>query len=62
MVMAINKLKIKPDYVLADAMKLPIDIPTLDIIKGDLRSHTIGCASIIAKVIRDDYMDLMDKK
>jgi ribonuclease HII len=61
MVMAINKLKIKPDYVLADAMKLPIDIPTLDIIKGDLRSHTIGCASIVAKVIRDDLMIELSK-
>ena len=62
MVMAINKLKIKPDYVLADAMKLPIDIPTLDIIKGDLRSHSIGCASIVAKVIRDDFMIELSKK
>ncbi len=62
MVEAINKLKIKPDYVLADAMKLPIDIPTMDIIKGDLRSHTIGCASIVAKVIRDDFMIELSKK
>lgn len=61
MVEAINKLKIKPDYVLADAMKLPIDIPTMDIIKGDLRSHTIGCASIVAKVIRDDFMIELSK-
>ncbi len=56
MIESIKKLKIKPDYVLADAMKLPIDIPTMDIIKGDLRSHSIGCASIVAKVIRDDFM------
>ena len=56
MIESIKRLKIKPDYVLADAMKLPIDIPTMDIIKGDLRSHSIGCASIVAKVIRDDFM------
>lgn len=62
MVESINRLKIKPDYVLADAMKLPIDIPTMDIIKGDLRSHTIGCASIVAKVIRDDLMIELSKK
>ena len=62
MVESINKLKIKPDYVLADAMKLPIDIPTMDIIKGDLRSHSIGCASIVAKVIRDDFMIELSKK
>ncbi len=62
MVESINKLKIKPDFVLADAMKLPIDIPTMDIIKGDLRSHSIGCASIVAKVIRDDFMIELAKK
>lgn len=62
MVESINKLSIKPDFVLADAMKLPIDIPTLDIIKGDLRSHSIGCASIVAKVLRDDFMVELSKK
>ncbi len=62
MVEAINKLKIKPDFVIADAMKLPIDIPTMDIIKGDLRSHSIGCASIVAKVIRDDFMIELSKE
>lgn len=62
MVESINKLKIKPDFILADAMKLPIDIPTMDIIKGDLRSHSIGCASIVAKVIRDDLMIELSKQ
>ena len=62
MVESITKLKIKPDFVLADAMKLPIDIPTMDIVKGDLRSHSIGCASIVAKVIRDDFMIELSKK
>lgn len=62
MVESINKLKIKPDFVLADAMKLPIDIPTMDIIKGDLRSHSIGCASIVAKVMRDDFMIELSKE
>ncbi|MBQ8292760.1 MAG: ribonuclease HII [Bacilli bacterium] len=59
---SVNNLKVKPDYVIADAMNLPIDIPTMSIIKGDLRSHTIACASIIAKVIRDDYMVELSKK
>ncbi len=56
MLNSIQNLAIKPDYILADAMKLPIDIPQMSLIKGDLRSHTIGCASIVAKVIRDDLM------
>ena len=62
MTKAIKGLTPKPDIVLSDAMPLHIDIETLPIIKGDQLSFTIGCASMIAKVIRDDYMDLMDKK
>ena len=62
MIDAINKLDIKPDYVLTDAMKLDLDIPTLPIIKGDLKSLTISAASVIAKVYRDNLMYELDKK
>jgi ribonuclease HII len=61
MTTAINELSVKPDYVLADAMPLHIDIPTEAIIKGDEKSFTIACASILAKVARDDYMVELDK-
>ena len=37
-------------------MPLNIDIPQMNIIKGDENSFLIGCASIVAKVVRDDYM------
>ena len=59
---AIKKLSVKPDYILTDAMKIHTDIPYMDIIKGDIRSYTIGCASIIAKVIRDDLMIELSKE
>ena len=62
MIDAINKLDKKPDYVLTDAMKLDLDIPTLPIIKGDLKSLTISAASVIAKVYRDNLMYELDKK
>ena len=62
MIMAINNCKIKPDYVLTDAMKLDIDIPVKPIIKGDLRSITISAASVLAKVTRDRMMYELDKK
>ncbi len=50
------------DYVLIDAMRLDLDIPTTSIIKGDLLSITISAASVIAKVTRDKMMYDLDKK
>jgi len=62
MTACLQKLKIKPDYVLTDAMKLDVDIPVMDIIKGDSKSISIAAASIIAKVSRDRYMVSIDAK
>jgi len=45
--------KLVPDYVLVDAEEFESSIPQRSIIKGDNLSHTIACASIIAKVYRD---------
>lgn len=64
MLRAVNNLKIKPDYIITDAM--PIDnytnIPSMPIIKGDAKSITIAAASVIAKVTRDRLMYEEDKK
>ena len=62
MIEAINNCKIKPDYVLTDAMKLDLDIPVKPIIKGDLRSITISAASVLAKVTRDKMLYELDNK
>ena len=62
MMTAIKNLKIKPDYVISDAMKMNLDIPVKPIIKGDALSESIAAASIIAKVSRDRFMDEMDLK
>ncbi|MGM9899699.1 MAG: ribonuclease HII [Bacilli bacterium] len=59
---ALSKLSIKPDYVLIDAMPLELEIPHQAIIKGDELSFMIGCASIIAKEARDDFMIELDQK
>lgn len=60
---AINNMKVKPDYILIDAMKLEkLTIPSKSIIKGDIKSITISASSIIAKVTRDRMMKLLDKK
>lgn len=63
MLEAISGLKIKPEHVLIDAMPLrELDIAHTSIIHGDALSASIGAASIIAKVTRDEYMDKMDIK
>ncbi len=55
---SIDKLKIKPDLILVDALN-NIDtkgIPYEPIIKGDAKVYSIAAASIIAKVTRDRIM------
>ena len=63
MIKAINSLKVKPDYVITDAMPIKdLGIHVEDIIHGDAKSASVAAASIIAKVVRDNYMDKMDIK
>lgn len=59
---SVESLSIKPDYVLVDAMTLPITIPQDSIIKGDAKSLAIAAASILAKTARDEYMEQLDKE
>ncbi len=63
MLEAVEKLKIKPEHVLIDAMPLnELSIPHTSIIHGDALSASIGAASVIAKVTRDTFMEKMDFK
>lgn len=56
---AIKELKIKPEYILIDAVDLNIN-NSRSIIKGDLVSISISAASILAKVTRDEIMYELD--
>lgn len=59
---AIEALKVKPDLLLNDAVRIPgVDIPQVPIIKGDAKSISIAAASIVAKVTRDRMMTEYDK-
>ena len=59
---AIESLKMQPDLLLNDAVRIPkVDIPQVPIIKGDAKSMSIAAASIIAKVTRDRLMIEYDK-
>ena len=59
---AFNKMDVKPEHVLIDAMPLELSVPTTSIIKGDAKSLTIAAASVIAKVTRDRMMDELHEK
>ena len=63
MLRATNSLKVKPDYIITDAMPLDgfTSVPHETIIKGDAKSITIAAASVIAKVTRDRIMYEIDK-
>lgn len=62
MMTCIDRLDVKPDVVLIDAVPINSDVETLSIIKGDALSYSIACASILAKVTRDRLMVELDKE
>jgi len=54
---AVHRLKIKPGLVVVDGNIVPdINLPCHCVIRGDTRSFSIACASIVAKVFRDRLM------
>lgn len=60
MMMAVMEMRVKPDFVLLDAVEIKkLDIPQKGIIKGDEKCLSIASASIIAKVTRDRLMTLL---
>ncbi len=57
MAIAVRQLKLKPEFVLLDAVEIKsLEIPHKGIIKGDEKCLSIAAASIIAKVTRDRIM------
>ncbi|EDS76267.1 ribonuclease HII [Clostridium botulinum C str. Eklund] len=54
---SVCELKISPDLVLSDGYKIKnCTISNEFVVKGDAKSASIACASIIAKVYRDNLM------
>ncbi|MFC4735586.1 ribonuclease HII [Bacillus daqingensis] len=61
MVRALERLPVQPDYLLIDAMELPVSINQKNLTKGDTKSVSIAAASIVAKVTRDREMAELDR-
>jgi ribonuclease HII len=57
---AVSSLRLRPDHLLIDAMKIDFDCPQTAIIHGDALSTSIAAASIIAKVERDAMIRAWD--
>ena len=58
---SINGLNKKPSKALIDGFKIPeINIQNEGIIGGDSKVESISAASIIAKVVRDKFMEMVD--
>ena len=67
MVKAVEGLKVKPSALIVDGNDTHLDFSGDDYlkevkyaVKGDAKSYTVGCASILAKVYRDNLMDNYD--
>ena len=62
MTKAVLGLKIVPDVTLVDGNDTALPIKAEYVVKGDSKSYSIGCASILAKVYRDNLMKEYSEK
>lgn len=58
MAQAVQGLTMVPDALLVDAMNVPVNVVQRKLIHGDAQSISIAAASIVAKVVRDDLMQM----
>ena len=59
---AIEGLEVAPDFALIDGNRVPqLNMDAQAVVKGDMRVAGISAASIIAKVVRDQEMEELDK-
>ena len=60
---AVKALEIQPHFVLVDGNRIPanLGLPAQAVVKGDSLVAEISAASILAKVARDQEMEVLDK-
>lgn len=54
---ALDRLAVEPDRILVDGRRIPELGEHTAVVKGDRKSMSIACASILAKVVRDRLME-----
>jgi ribonuclease HII len=60
---ALEGLALAPEHLLLDYFRLPeMNLPQTALVKGDQRSLSIACASILAKTARDERMRIEDER
>jgi ribonuclease HII len=59
---AVEALSPPADYLLVDAISIPLDLPQLPLIHGDAKCRSIAAASILAKTERDRLMLILDQQ
>jgi ribonuclease HII len=63
MAQAVAELAPAPDCVLVDAVSLPEGYPpSLPLVRADGLAYAVACASILAKVSRDEWMVGLDRR
>ena len=58
----VARLPFEPDLLLVDGRRAPGLREHVPIVRGDLRCHSIACASILAKVTRDALMRRLGRR
>lgn len=60
---AMDKFSQKPQHLLIDYISIPAaGLPETSLVKGDARSLSIACASVLAKVGRDEIMIALENE
>ncbi|MBI4544400.1 MAG: ribonuclease HII [Gemmatimonadetes bacterium] len=60
---ALRRLPVRPQHVIVDGPPIPgLEWEHTAVIDGDRRVHSVACASIVAKVLRDHLMHLLSAR
>jgi ribonuclease HII len=59
---ALDRLELRPELVLVDAVPLRWRAPCVPLVRGDRLSYAVACASIVAKTERDRLMRDYDQR